>query len=911
MYEQVFSFNARPFTSTPYVNHYFGASAIHQAFGQASICIQRGSGPVIAIGDIGTGKSLLLAKLAAEYQSVLQVVDIDCSRVNSRKDLLQNILFQLGKSFTMDSETELRFAVIESANPTEASPNGLLILVDDADKLGADVFDELHQLTNIVVNGSPQVRLVLAGRQSLEDRMTDPALASFSQRIASRVFLTNLSREETNGYVIEHINRVGGDGPGMFPADSIARLHELTDGCPRLINQVCDFVLILASTRGTATVSASLIEEAWNDVQSLPMGSGSIATTDASAPAKTNAASEWTLIEFGQLEDDLPAPAEATVYDFENSSAPAETVSSETLQQESPQESAQVSPEPATILQSDSVPEPQVDLVAAALASTTGVDPVLGIDLGSLQAMQDAAATQASAAQSNDTAAAPNSQTTGPTAETEASQADIDARVAMEQQLAAVFGNQMPDAAPEPTVIAAAQPGNDENSPKVDQPTDSNAIAGIVSASAVAASVASGAGQLMTPETPGSEETFQPATQALANVAAEPPTSESPASESPASEPPISEAPTSEAPLAHGAPITEQSSGIPTSSNVSESPVGYSPVFPANQFAPATQPIEANNESLVTETPTAPTTATPAQDPFGESFAVETKIHENVASDTISQNQNALKLTSADLSQLTPLHDPASDSIAQPNETVDASPEAPKTNVPAGLSWLDSSIAAQADKGVPPEAEPPVENSAPEPVVNEAPVDPPTNPLERGFSILPMGTPKPVEPVVAEQAAPETTNRLVPAEPQAASEVPNVTETESEVHKTHNDDSVSDEISRKADEILARLQSKVDVAPVVTQEEQILSNIQQQQQEVNDSQLLGESEQQSVAMPQPKPHQSDSEMLIVKPDPGLLKEKPTPETFPMTDSPISSGRATRMDYEKLFDRLRNQPDENQ
>ena len=261
MYEQVFNFNARPFTSTPFVNHYFGASAMNQAFGQAAICIQRGSGPVIAIGDIGTGKSLLLAKLAAEHQSVFQVANIDCSRINSRKDLLQNILFQLGKPFNMESETELRFAVIESANPTEASPNGLLVLIDDAETLTAELFEELRVLTNIVVNGSPQVRLVLAGRRSLEERLADPALVSFSQRIASRVFLSNLGRDETFGYVVEHINRVGGDGQGMFPAETIAKLHELTDGCPRLINQVCDFVLILAGTRGATTISPSLIQD--------------------------------------------------------------------------------------------------------------------------------------------------------------------------------------------------------------------------------------------------------------------------------------------------------------------------------------------------------------------------------------------------------------------------------------------------------------------------------------------------------------------------------------------------------------------------------------------------------------------------------------------------------------------------
>ena len=105
---------------------------------------------------------------------------------------------------------------------------------------------------------------------------------------------------------------------------------------------------------------------------------------------------------------------------------------------------------------------------------------------------------------------------------------------------------------------------------------------------------------------------------------------------------------------------------------------------------------------------------------------------------------------------------------------------------------------------------------------------------------------------------------------------------------------------------MARLKNKVNL---VTQEEQILSNIQEQQREVADSQLLG-PEQQPNSIPEPSPHQDDSEMLIVNPNTNSPAPTPTPETFPMTDSPISSGRATRMDYEQLFDRLRDQTEEN-
>jgi len=808
----------------------------------------------------------------------------------------------------MDGETELRFAVVECANPTEASPNGLLVLVDDAETLTAEIFEELRVLTNIVVDGSPQVRLVLAGRKSLEEKLADPALASFSQRIASRVFLTNLSRDET------YANRVGGDGQRMFPAETAVKLHELTDGCPRLINQVCDFVLILASTRGATTVSAGLIEEAWNDVQSLPMGSASIA---ASPLPQSTEDGNWTLIEFGQLNDDLPEPAGATVYDFENTSSPAEPAGGDAPQQSELQQSEPQQTIPEAVTRPEPATDPQVDLAAAALASTTGIDPELGIDLGSLQAMQDAAAAnQTPAEPSNEIDAAPNAQTDAPSTETDApiaetgaNEASDDARIAMQQQLAAVFGTPTPDAEastpvasvtaepsgtfqPNPQQPVDANPTAAANQTEADQPAESNPLAKILSASALAAGVVGGASQLMASENPDSTDTFEPASSTLENSAVQ--QSAPTATQSP--EPPIPEI-----------------SSVPASPNVAAPIAESAPALPVEQFAPATQPLEQIDEAPVAAPASAPAaTSPPAQNPFNESFEIETKVESNVANDTISQNQNALKLSSADLSQLTPLHDPSPDSIVQQAAPTPQPPEPSTTNLPDASSFAPP-IAQQTP------AQTTAEPGAP---LEDAPAAQPQTPDQRGFSILPMGTPAPVEPVATEQTAPQITPvpTEAPVQPQASGDTsgetldatppPSVTEADTELRKPHNNETVSDEISRKADEILARLQNNKNLAPAVMQEEQILSNIQQQQQEVADSQLLGEPERQPASIPVPSSHQDDSEMLVVNPNTSTPEAKQPPETLPMTDSPVSSGRATRMDYEQLFDRLRNQSEEN-
>lgn len=321
MYEQVFNFNARPFTSTPYVKHYFAGESINSALGQARVCIDRGSGPAIVVGGTGTGKSLLLAMLEEQYKSQFNVVNLACARLGDRQELLQNVLFELQLPFKDQSETELRFSLLEFLKPGEQCPNGILLLVDEAHTLSTCLLDEICLIMNFVRDGLPRVRLVMAGNQRLEENLGSPKLESLNQRIASRCYLRNMSREETGHYVCEHIDRVGGKGVDLFEPESLKAIHEVSEGCPRLINQVSDHALILAATRGHESLNADCIFEAWADVQSIP-GTYQPAGKPESQSGNELASDEnWTVIEFGQLEDDEPTSGDTTpgtVYDFEN-----------------------------------------------------------------------------------------------------------------------------------------------------------------------------------------------------------------------------------------------------------------------------------------------------------------------------------------------------------------------------------------------------------------------------------------------------------------------------------------------------------------------------------------------------------------------------------------------------------------
>lgn len=303
MYEQVFNFNSRPFTAAPYVKHYFAGEAIQSALEQTLLNVDRGAGPVVVVGATGTGKTLLLAVLETSYRDQVSVVNLACARLQERKDLLQSILHQLQVPFQGLSETELRFALIDYLQPNPNCVTGIILLVDDAHGLSAGLLDELGLITNFVSAGQARVRLVLAGNHRLEENLNEAKLESLNQRIASRCYLENMSRSETSRYLAEHVDRVGGEGSKLFPEEACRVIHEVTDGCPRLVNQVADHSLMLAATRGMFAITMDCVREAWADVQSIPATFQPQMPT-MSEPSDLDSDENWSVLEFGQLDGD-------------------------------------------------------------------------------------------------------------------------------------------------------------------------------------------------------------------------------------------------------------------------------------------------------------------------------------------------------------------------------------------------------------------------------------------------------------------------------------------------------------------------------------------------------------------------------------------------------------------------------
>ena len=270
MYEAFFDLHSRPFLPAPHAARYYPANAIELARRTLGRCIDRGEGAGLIVGPAGTGKSLLCQVLADDYADRFAVTLLRSGRLATRHALLQAILYELKLPYRGMDEGELRLLLVDHLEPSAEGHEGLLLLIDEAHTLPSRLLEEVRMLTNFVRNGQPRVRVVLAGSPILEERFASPKLTSFSQRLAARCYLESLDAGETATYVRAQLASVGGDPTQVFDDNALRSIYRATDGIPRLINQLCDHALILASLGGVCRLTNEAIEEAWADLQQLP-----------------------------------------------------------------------------------------------------------------------------------------------------------------------------------------------------------------------------------------------------------------------------------------------------------------------------------------------------------------------------------------------------------------------------------------------------------------------------------------------------------------------------------------------------------------------------------------------------------------------------------------------------------------
>ncbi|QDS87887.1 hypothetical protein EC9_20700 [Rosistilla ulvae] len=305
--ESKFYFAASPFPATPQAESYCGIGSVEETRRRIKRSIERAEGPSIVIGGPGLGKSLLCNLIANDYRSLYKVAFLSEGQIDTSRELLQAIMFQLDLPYRDQEEGELRLALIDFLRPKENSgDNGTLLIIDEAQSLSSELLEEIRMISSIVRDGKPRVRTLLAGGLRLDENLADPRLASFSQRVATRCYLHALSVGETADYIRQQLQRVGAEPQELIRDEAISSVHSASDGIPRLINQLMNHVLYFAEQQAIEIITPEIVQDAWADLQQLPVPSRPATRTAATSAVDfgpLGSDDEAGSIEFGELSD--------------------------------------------------------------------------------------------------------------------------------------------------------------------------------------------------------------------------------------------------------------------------------------------------------------------------------------------------------------------------------------------------------------------------------------------------------------------------------------------------------------------------------------------------------------------------------------------------------------------------------
>lgn len=254
--------------AVPRTQFYHPARLIDASLHGIDRAIRRAEGIALVVGSPGTGKSLLLAKVAESVADDFKVALLSGASICTRRALWQSILADLGHPYRGIDEADLRIAVAELVRKLAAIGSGLVILVDEAHTLPLRLIDELRLLAN-TPTPLPAVHIVLAGPSSLEERLGAAKMESFAQRIAFRSYLEPLDHAETVAYLRTQTKAAGLDWNTCFELGCDDAVYSAADGVPRLMNQICDQALVLLAG-ASRRVKPSDIAAAWQEIQRLP-----------------------------------------------------------------------------------------------------------------------------------------------------------------------------------------------------------------------------------------------------------------------------------------------------------------------------------------------------------------------------------------------------------------------------------------------------------------------------------------------------------------------------------------------------------------------------------------------------------------------------------------------------------------
>jgi len=265
MYESFFDLRVKPFELLPDPKFIYLSTSHKKALTYLDYGIRERAGFILLTGEVGSGKTTLIRDLINKHNEHLVLSKVFNTRVTS-----EQLLAMINDDFGLSTQGKDKTALIRDLNTflvdQYACGNQPVLIIDEAQNLALELLEEVRMLSNLEAADSKLLQIILVGQPELKTILYAPEMLQLRQRISINCHLSALSREETANYVIHRLEVAGNASAADFSADSLDIVYRYSKGIPRLINIICDFLMLSAFAEETKTISVEMVREVIGDL---------------------------------------------------------------------------------------------------------------------------------------------------------------------------------------------------------------------------------------------------------------------------------------------------------------------------------------------------------------------------------------------------------------------------------------------------------------------------------------------------------------------------------------------------------------------------------------------------------------------------------------------------------------------
>ncbi len=249
----------KPFGITPDPFFYFESGSFREAADHLRFFLDQKEGFALVYGDVGLGKTTISRIFLENLDKNLYHTGLILNPIMDEAEFLRQVLKELAVPVLSTNREELLEDLRDFLLDEYRAGKETVLIIDEAQLLTSQLFEFIRVLSNFETDKQKILHIILFGQPEIVQRLGEPAMRYLAQRITVIYRLRPLTEDEVFLYINHRLLRAGSRGFIQFTDDAVKEIYRTSQGCPRIINILCDRCLLHLYTYSKRIVDGPIV----------------------------------------------------------------------------------------------------------------------------------------------------------------------------------------------------------------------------------------------------------------------------------------------------------------------------------------------------------------------------------------------------------------------------------------------------------------------------------------------------------------------------------------------------------------------------------------------------------------------------------------------------------------------------